>query len=222
METYVPVPTALAASILTTQDGDPPTSATLGGPQKVLANALRDLQNKVDPASLGLNPVSTRMLGTPMAGTNCTLSAQGEAAGEFPMPCVLTSGPGTVSLAYLLDLPHGAKMQQIRVYFYEDTQTLSAITVSVIRRDYANVAVAPGDPADHGTETVLGTGTVKVSIAGGMRRCDAGFASHTINREDACDYSVRIVATATAGSGVRFMPKVRAYILATTTDLGAA
>lgn len=220
---FVPTAAPLGSGLTLPDDGDKRKAETVNTPLEALGNAVRDLQEKLDPNSLGLNPTTTRMMGDAMAGALATLDATLDSGGgglEYPTPVIRTTGAGSFSLAYMLDLPHGAKIQQARVYFYEDTATVSAISVQLVRRDYINVNVLPGDPADCPTETVIGTGTVKTIIAGGMRYTNVSFASHTIDRDDGSDYCVRVAGTG-SGAGVRFMPKIRAYLLATTCDLGA-
>lgn len=224
MGVYEPQPVPLPAEVEVAQDGEEPDGAILGGQVETALDGIRDLQLKLDPASTGVTLGITRMMGVPIAGTNCTLTGAADSSGgglEYPTPAVLTSGAGAFSFAYMLDLPHGNEIQQARVYFYEDGTNLSAITVTVVRRDYINVNVLVGDPADCPSETVLGTGTVQTSIAGGMSYTSVGFSAHTIDRDDGADYFVRVTGTA-SGAGVRFMPKVRIALNATSVDTGAA
>jgi hypothetical protein len=222
---YVPTPAALPlAGTPVPDDGDPADAASVGTPLETALDAIEALQQLVSPTSSGLTPTITRMLGDAIAGTNCTLSAAVDSGGvglEFPNPVVVTSGAGAFSLAYMLDLPHGCTLSQARAYFYEDTASLSAIAVSVVRRDYINVTVSPGDPLDCPSEVSLGSSSTQLGIAGGMSYTQVAFAAHTIDRDDGADYFVRVTGTCTA-AGVRFMPKVRVSIGPTAIDQGAA
>ncbi len=199
-------------------DGDPADAASVGVAFETILDALQHIGEIVDPSTsteTGLEIVY-RMAGVPVGGTNANVSAALD-DDDKPSPAIVCTG--TYRFSYLLDLPHGSGLRQIRAYFYEDTDT-TTVSLSVIRRDYESTTDV-GDVANVPTETVLGTSTTKVALSGGMSYVAATFSAHEIDRDTGADYFVR-VSGVTAGAGVRWMPKIRQWVEYGTIDKGAA
>lgn len=218
MSTYIPTPSGVPlpslAGVTLPDDGDQPDAGSVNVPIETLVDAVQYIQGKIDPANSIASgaQIVRRMVGVPVPGPNASVAYD---ATDFDYLGV--SVTGTFKFAYLLDLPHGSNLRQIRVYVYRPG---ASTTISVIRRDYAVSTGGGGDIDELPVETVIGTSSTVTSLAGDTSYVASTFSGVEIDREDDCEYFVRV--TGTAGGDTVFWTKCRMWIEFTGIDQGAA
>lgn len=150
MDNYNPIAVNLPATVQTTADGDAPTGAVLGGPQQVLANGIKALQDVVKPLAETVD--IDRCWGVRVGGTGA-VSIYTDAG--VPMPIVIPSAGGTEG--WEIFPPHGSSLRSATLRHYKGSGT--PLVVKIWRVNLFTTVGYGGDIDDIPQATELATAT---------------------------------------------------------------
>lgn len=150
MDNYNPIAVNLPATVQTTADGDAPTGAVLGGPQQVLANGIKALQDVVKP--LAETSSIDRCWGVRVAGTGAT-SVYTDSG--VPLPIIIPSAAGTE--VWELFPPHGCSLREVTLRHTKGSGT--ALTLKVWQLNLFTAVDLGGDIDEIPLMTELATAT---------------------------------------------------------------
>ncbi len=224
MADYTPVATPLGAFAPVPADGDPPTGAILGGPHEVTFDAIRDLQLKVNPGSVGTFPVTqaaiARLVGVPLCpvGGNATIV---EFADVNPNgACPVVSVTGNYFFRVLFDPPEGAVLFSVRAYVYKPGASQSLRLYSLDHQVPFNSGAGGFGEYLLATELAIATTTTAIGMAGTMYYMTATVPGGvTVADRNAKSYFARV--SGAAGTDTKWFDRIRATYIPATADLGA-
>lgn len=211
-ETYTPTPAEQDSSVTMVEDGDALNAASVRVTLEKLSNAVDKLEDKVfDPEIV--SRIQSRFAG----GSNAALGLNNDVvnANGFGLPGVACDG--TYVFVYELDLAHGAELNQVRAYVWNDG---SARQVRVCKQSLLTPTDDGGDIDNHPTETSLGVDTTVTTIA-----TNYGYVAVTVGGTeivDRAEFRYYAVVSGTADAAGTWWFGVRVLTEGNTIDKGAA